>query len=87
LSAPSDISSTGAEAKVDRDIELAVRAGAAKALKARAAVQRLRAVDGTSSAGAQFPNVIIQTGEAAVAWRLASAFEVLAAEIESEAGQ
>ena len=87
MSAPSDISSTGAEAKILRDIELAVRAGAAKALKARAAVQRLRAVDGTSSAGEQFPHIVIQTGEAAVAGRLASAFELLATEIELEAGQ
>jgi hypothetical protein len=69
------------------EIELAVRAGAARALRTRAAVQRLRAVDGTSSAGEQFPNVVIQTGEAAVAGRLASAFEALATEIESEAGQ
>ena len=80
-------SHASAEAKILGDLELAVRAGAAKALKARAAVQRLRAAEGTSSAGEQFPNVTIQSGEAAVAGRLASAFELLADEIELEAGQ
>ena len=35
--------------------------------------------------GRNYPDVVIQTGEAAVAGRLASAFEALAAEIESEA--
>jgi hypothetical protein len=87
LSAPSDISSTGAEAKILRDIELALRAGAAKALKARAAIQRLRATDGTSSAGEQFPDVTIRTGEAAVAARLAATLEQIADEIESEAAR
>jgi hypothetical protein len=75
------------EAKVLSEIEIAVRAGAARALRTRASIQRQKAGDCTSSAGQQFPNVMIQTGEAAVAGRLASAFELLAAEIESEAGQ
>ncbi|MFZ2106262.1 MAG: hypothetical protein WAV18_12955 [Roseiarcus sp.] len=85
MSAPSDISSIGAEAKVLSEIERAVRAGAARALRARAAVQRKKGTDGTSSAGEQFPNVAIQSGEAAVAGRLARAFDLLADEIESEA--
>ena len=83
MSARSDISSTGAEAKVLGDIELAVLAGATRALRARAAVQRQKAADGTSSAGERHPNIVIRTGEAAVAGRLASAFELLAGEIES----
>ena len=87
MSAPSDISSTGAEAKVLSDIEFAVCAGAACALRARAALQRKKACDGTSSAGERHPSIVIQTGEAAVAGRLASAFELLADEIESEAAR
>jgi hypothetical protein len=69
------------------EIERAVRDGAARALRARAALQRKKAADGNAAAGEQFPDVTIQTGEAAVAGRLASAFELLAGEIESEAGQ
>ena len=55
MSAPSYILAADPEAKILSDIELAIRAGAAKALKARAAVQRLRAADGTSSAGEKYP--------------------------------
>jgi hypothetical protein len=87
MSAPSDISSTGAEAKVLRDIELAIYAGATRALRARAAVQRQKAAEGTSSAGSRFSDVTIQTGEAAVAARLAATFERVAYEIESEAAR
>jgi hypothetical protein len=65
-------------------IELAVRAGAARALRARAALQRKKAAGGTSSAGEQFPNVVIQTGEAAVAANLAATFERIAYEIEAD---
>jgi hypothetical protein len=82
-----DMSSSNSETNTVRDVELAVVAGATSALRARAAVQRQRAADGTSSAGEQFPDVVIQTGEAAVAARLAATFERLAAEIETEAGQ
>ena len=85
MSAPSDISSTGAEAKVLNEIELAIRAGAARALRARAAVQRRKAADGTSTAGEKYPDVIIRTGEAAVAEKLAATFERIAAEIEAGA--
>jgi hypothetical protein len=84
MSAPSVISSTGAEAKILGEIEIAIRAGAARALRARASQQRQKAAEGTSTAAEKFPDVIIQTGEAAVAGRLASAFELLADEIESE---
>ena len=85
MSAPSDISSTGAEAKVLSDIEFAVCAGAACALRARAALQRKKASDGTAAAGEQFPDVVIRTGEAAVAEKLAATFERIAAEIEAGA--
>ena len=75
------------EAKTFSEIELAVRAGAAKALKARAAVQRLRAADGTSSAGDHFPGVLVRSPEAAMAANLAAAFERIAAEIEAGSAQ
>jgi hypothetical protein len=87
MSGPCSILQADPGAKALRDIELAVRAGAAKALKARAAIQRLRATDGTSSAGEQFPDVTIRTGEAAVAARLAATLEQIADEIESEAAR
>jgi hypothetical protein len=87
MSGPCSILQADPGAKALRDIELAVRAGAAKALKARAAIQRLRATDGTSSAGEQFPDVTIRTGEAAVAARLAATLEQIADEIEAEAAR
>ena len=49
--------------------------------------QRQRAADGTSSAGEQFPDVAIRTGEAAVAARLAATLEQIADEIEAEAAR
>jgi hypothetical protein len=73
MSAPSDISSTGAEAKILNEIELAIRVGAAKAL--RASRQRQKAADGISTAGDHFPSVIIRAPEAATAANLADAFE------------
>ena len=85
MSARSDISSTGAEAKALGDIERGVRAGAARALRTRAAIQRQRAADGTSTGGDKNPSIVIQTGEAAVAARLVGAFELLADEIEAGA--
>jgi len=85
MSAPSDIFSTGAEARVLSEIEFAVCAGAVRALRARAAVQRRKAADGTSTAGEKYPDVIIRTGEAAVAEKLAATFERIAAEIEAGA--
>lgn len=84
MSALSPILLAGADAKALNDIELAVRAGAARALRARAAVQRLRAAEGTSAAGEKFPGVVIQTGEATVATRLVATFEQIANEIDSE---
>lgn len=65
------------------EIDHAIRDGAARVLRTRANIQRQKAADGTSSAREQFPNVVIQTGEAAVAARLAGAFEQLAEEIEA----
>jgi hypothetical protein len=85
MSAPSRITMSALEAKALSEIELAIHAGAARALRTRAAVQRQMAVEGTSSAGEKYPGVVIQTGEAAIAGRLANAFELLADEIESEA--
>ena len=63
------------------DIELAICVGAAKALKGRAALQRQKAADGTSSAGDHFPAVLVRSPEAAVAANLADAFERLADEM------
>ena len=75
------------EAKILSEIERAIVAGAARALRAKAAVQLRKAADGTSTAGEKYPDVVIRTGEAAVAGRLASAFELLAGEIELDTGQ
>ena len=69
------------------EIELAIRDGAARPLRTRANEQRRKAADGTSSAGEKYPYVTIQTGEAAVAARLAATFERVAYEIESEAAR
>lgn len=80
-----EISFPTAEAKVLNEIELAIRAGAARALRARAAVQLRKAADGTSTAGEKYPDVVIRTGEAAVAEKLAATFERIVAEIEAGA--
>lgn len=85
MTAPSCILAAYPEAKILSEIERAIVAGAAKALKARAAVQRLRAADGTSTGGERYPSITIRTGEAAVASRLAATFEVIAGEIEAGA--
>ena len=87
MSAPTRILASDLEAISLNDVEVAVRAGAARALRARAAVQRKKAGDGTAAAGGQFPDVTIQTGQAAVAARLASVFEALAGEIEAESAR
>ena len=75
---------TGPEAKILSEIELAVRSGAARALRTRAAVQRQRASDGIAAVGDKFPGLVIRSPEAAMAEKLADAFERLATEIESE---
>jgi hypothetical protein len=87
MSGPCSILQADPGAKALRDIELAICAGATRALRARAAVQRRKAADGTSSAGEQFPDVTIRTGEAAVAARLAATLEQIADEIEAEAAR
>jgi hypothetical protein len=83
MNAPSPISPVGTKANGLDEIELVVRAGAARALRKRAAVQRQLAADGTSSAGEKCAGVIIRTGEAAVAARLTTMFEQIAADIEA----
>ena len=52
---------------IDAELETAIRAAVAHALRRRAAVQHQRAADGSGSAGDQFPQVVIRTGEAATA--------------------
>ena len=68
-------------------IELAIRAGAVRALRTRAARQRQKAAGGIAVAREQFSNVIVRSPEAAMAANLADAFERIAAEIEAEAPQ
>ena len=66
-------------------IELAIRAGAVRALRTRAGKQRQRAAGGIAVAGDHFPGVRVRSPEAAMAANLANAFERIADEIESEA--
>jgi hypothetical protein len=58
MSAPSCIPTPALEAKALSEIELAIRAGAVRALRTRADRQRQKAVGGTSSAGDRFPNIV-----------------------------
>ena len=81
MSVPSDISSTGAEAKILG----AICAGAVRALRTRADKQRQMSADGTSTAGEQFSDVVVRSPEAAMAANLAAEFERLACEIEAGA--
>ena len=60
------------------------RAGAARALRARASPQRSKGADGFTAAGEKFPEIIVRSPEAAMAANLADAFERIA--IETEAG-
>jgi hypothetical protein len=64
------------------EIERAIRAGAIAALRRRAERQRTAAALGTVAAEGR-PDVLILTGEAAVAARLAEAFAALADELET----
>ena len=64
------------------EIEEAVVAGAVRALRRRAARQRQRAADGTVQ-GAR--RAIVRTGEAAIALRIAEAFEAAAVELAGAA--
>jgi hypothetical protein len=72
-------------ASLPDQIELAICAGAARALRTRAAVQRQMAADGTSSAGDRFPTIVVRSPEAAMAANLADAFLRIADGIEAEA--
>ena len=69
------------------EIELAIRAGAVRALRMRADKQRQKAVDGIAAAGPISPSVIIRSPEAAMLPNLADAFERLAAVIEAGASR
>jgi len=67
-------------------LEVAIRVGAICALRRRAVRQAAAGAAGTVSAGDHLP-VLIQTGEAVIAFRLAQAFTELANEFEAERGQ
>jgi hypothetical protein len=49
------------------EIQLAIRAGAVRAVRTSASTQRQKATDGTSSAGAISPSVIIRLADEAEA--------------------
>ncbi len=66
-------------------IETAIRAGAARALRKRAAVQRGKAAAGIIPAGEHFPNIVIRSPEAALANDLADGLERIASDLESAA--
>ena len=66
-------------------IELAIRAGAVRALRTSADRQRQKAAGGIAAAGDHFPGVMVRSPEAAMAANLADAFERIADEIEAGA--
>ena len=66
-------------------IELAILAGAVRALRTRAGRQREKAAGGIAAAGDHFPGVMVRSPEAAMAANLAHAFERIAEEIETGA--
>ena len=82
MSAPSLIATSALEAKVLGEIELAIGGAAVRALRARVDKQRKKVADGSSIAGDS--GVLVRSPEAAMATKLADAFEGLAAEIEAE---
>ena len=67
------------------NIELAILAGAVRALRTRADKQRQKAAGGIAAAGDHFPGVMVRSPEAAMAANLADAFERIADEIETGA--
>jgi hypothetical protein len=73
----------GAPTTEPDDLELAFRTGAIAALRSRAGRQAAVAARGTSTAEGR-PDVLIRTGEAAIAARLAEVFAAVADELESE---
>jgi hypothetical protein len=66
-------------------IELAILAGAVRAIRTRAGRQRGKAAGGIAAAGD--PGVVVRSPEAAMAANLADAFERIAEEIEPGAPQ
>ena len=68
-------------------IELAILAGAVRALRTRADNQREKAAGGIAAAGDHFPGMLVRSPEAAMAANLATEFERLADELEAEAPQ
>jgi hypothetical protein len=63
-------------------LEVAIRAGAAKALRTRAAAQRQKVADGTSPIEGHSIETIIRSPEAALAFNLADGFERIADDLE-----
>ena len=69
-------------AAVADPLEAAIIAGAARALRRRAAAQRTGAAAKTFPAGPKYPGVMVATGEARIAAGLASVLARLADEID-----
>ena len=71
------------DAAVSNDaIEVAIRAGTARALRKRAAAQRAIAAEGTALLGDRFPGAVLRTPEAALANNLAAGLERIADDLE-----
>jgi hypothetical protein len=76
------------ENKVPEYLDQAIAAGAARALRNRAARQRERTTAWTAiTTDSRGQPVLIASGEAAIAARLADEFEALADDIEGEGGK
>jgi len=68
-------------------LERAISAGTISALRKAAARQRALATSRTSSAGENYPGVVIRSPEAACAINLAGDWTVIADALEMEGGQ
>jgi len=84
MTTPSCILPADAEAKVLSEIELAIRAGVACALRVRAPFDGGRPLTALPS-GDRFPGVVVRSPEESMAANLADAFERIAIEIEAGA--
>jgi hypothetical protein len=71
-------------ADLDSAFELAVKAGATKALRARASAQREKAATGITNGGEKFPNIRVIASEAAAALRIAADLDAIANELANE---
>jgi hypothetical protein len=72
---------------LDSAIEAALQDGAVRALRRRAEIQAKRAADGETPADERFPDVVIRSGESAIASSLSAALSAVADELEREATQ